>query len=480
MDFFSYLYAKHEGVAMDAESKVVRRHHPDGSPCFAEDVKDCPILGQSAVEDDFTDATPPSGKKKEFLSRNQEDEGVSSYVTSAELEKGKWVEKKVDKKGKSTRDDHDKFGKKGKHDKWISLPVPDSEKIKKERPNFDSFAGEEVRPYKNISQFPPEELYFRSNKPRREKPKEGEPAYLWIRGGKELEPKEALRLEKALSEAGYTGALNPQYGEVKVRPDLCNGTGQVTQYMTKENGVKGNYGPEFIAASNRAKFERVNKLYKVYDQIKDRIYDGVKKDDPNAWLAYFMLRTKVRIGSAGDPKGGRGASDLARGDVSLSNDGETFYLSFNAKSKQWWHVTAKDPILYDYLAKRKKDVQGSGANKKPLFEVSYGKFRDYLKDISQDLTGDPEVYFKPHDFRRCGATRVAEETLAKSLQGVDPVKDRKKWEDRIAKAAIAAAQHLNDTPNVAFSTYILPNILFRSSPKDMERYFPYTKGLKTD
>ena len=476
MDFFSYLYAGHEKVAMDAQAKPVRRHHPDGTPCFAKDVEDCPILGKEAAADDI-DASAPSRDGKKFLSREQEDEGVKSYVTSAEYEKGKWVEKKVDKKGKSTRDDHDKFGKKGKHDKWIALPEPDSEKIKKERPNFDSFADEEPRPYKNISQFPPEELYVRSND-LRDDAKEGEARYLWMRDGKELNPKDSLRLEKALLEAGYTGALNPQYSEVRVRPDLCNGTGQVTQYHTKDNGMKGNYGPEFLAASNRAKFERVNKLYKVYDQIKDRIYDGVKKDDPNAWLAYFMLRTKVRIGSASDPKGGRGASDLARGDVSLANDGETFYLSFNAKSKQWWHVTAKDPILYDYLAKRKKDVQGSGANKKPLFEVSYGKFCDYLKNISQDLTGDPEVYFKPHDFRRCGATRVAEEMLEKSLKGIDPKKDRKKWEDRIAKASIAAAQHLNDTPTVAFSTYILPNILFRSSPEDMERYFPYTKGLK--
>lgn len=168
---------------------------------------------------------------------------------------------------------------------------------------------------------------------------------------------------------------------------------------------------------------------------------------------------------------------MVRGDVSFSDDGETFYLAFNSKGRQFWHSTVKDKPLYEYLKQRKSEIAGDGANKKPLFDVSLGKYRDYLKSISADLTGDPEIFMKPHDFRRLGATRVADEYLRQEIAGMDVAKDRKKWEDRICKAVQKAAQHLNDTPKVAFGAYILPLILFASSHEDLVKYFPHLKDM---
>lgn len=417
---------------------------------------------------------PKTIEQQDNLSATQphskEDEGIKSYTMQAKKdEKGKWHEVKEDSKGKSTRNDHDSFGKKGKHEKWLHLPPPATKD--KETPNLDSFKHIENLPYNLISEIPDELLYKRGAYHGDNTPK-GTALYDWSRNGEPVSPEESYRLEGALREAGYSGALFKDYSDVKIRPDIANSSWQVASFKDKNGQSKQVYGTGQRDANIRSKAERVGKLYSVYDQIKDKIIEGVHNDDPRAWLAYFMMRTKVRLGSKSNPTEGRGATDLTKGDVSLSNDGETFYLAFNSKGRQFWHTTAKDKDLYNYLKKRKSELVGSGANGLKLFNVNISKFRDYLKEISIPLTGDSEVYMKPHDFRRLGATRVADEYLKQELQGVDAVKDRNKWEDRVCKAVQRAASHINDTPKVAFDAYILPRILFASSPSDVTKYFP--------
>lgn len=400
-----------------------------------------------------------------------ETEGIKSYTTKAEKKNGKWVEVKEDAKGKSTRNDHDSFGKKGKHEKWLKLPPPPE---KKPTPALDTFKDVMSLPSKTISGISGNELYKRGEKIEYAKGEDivGKPIYHWSRGDEELSLDNAARLEKALYEGGYTGALFDGNSDVVVRPDLYNTTGQMASWRTQNGKMMAVYGADALDETIIKKANRVGSLYKVYDQIKNKIIEGVHEDNPYAWLAYFMMRTKVRIGSSSNPTEGRGATDLTKGDVSLSNDGETFYLAFNSKGRQFWHTTAKDKGLYDYLKKRKEGMTGTGSNKTPLFDVSQQKFRDYLKGISQPLTGDPDVYMMPHDFRRLGATRIADEYLRKELQGGESTENRGKWEDRICKAVQQAAAHINDTPKVAFSAYILPEILFSSSPKDLAKYFP--------
>lgn len=433
---------------------------------------------EAEVKTPVSECTAEGGPEHcRFHSKVIENERVVSYVTKAENKgtssKPKWVEVKKDAKGRPTKNDHSEWMKKGKHDKWYALKNPNE---MSETPNFDSFADVPAFPNTTISSFDKGQLYLRSDKPR-DDAGDGKPRYAWTRGGNAVSDEEALRLEAALKEKGFTAAINPDYTGIAVRPDLYNGDGQVTQFTNKSGETHNDYTDRHIEQAAIAKYRKVNKLLGVYGEIKERIFRDCYEGKEPAILAYFMMRTKIRAGSKKDPTGGRGATDLERGDLTLSDDGETFYASFNGKSKQWWHVTCKDKFLHDYIARRKDEISGPGANDESIFKASYGELRDYLKSISRDLVDSDDETFDPHDFRRVGATKVAMDFLDKELVGVDPVKDRKKWEDRIVKAVIAAAKHLNDQPQTVFDNYVAPNILFASSKDDMVKYFPFLKGV---
>lgn len=459
------LRKKPDSELTDEEHDALR--HPNG---YNPETDTCIRRDRVKKEDDL--GTPPPVSSK-FQSYGKEDENVVSYSTQAVKKNGKWVEKKVDEKGKTTRDDHDKFGVKKKGTKLFALPIPESEKEVKPTPYLDSFADVPLRKGTYISDLSTRDLYLRSKKPRKGAKKK-EAQYDWTRNGQPLSPEEALRVEGALKELKASGALNKDSTNVKVRPDICNSNSVVAQWDNKANETHVHYGKELQEKYNRGKYRRVNKLYKIYDKVKARIYQGVKEDNPCAWLAYFMLRTKVRVGSSSTPTGGKGATNLKPENLALSSDGESFMLSFNGKSKRWWHVKAKDPLLLDYFKRRLKDVKGKKTRNK-LFRASYNKLCDYLKEISVDLTGDSNVFFRPHDFRRLGATRVADQYIKEHLEGINPREQRAEWENGITEAVVAAAQHLNDTPDVAFKVYILPNILMRASPEDIVRYYPYLK-----
>lgn len=435
--------------------------------------------GDNGNSDNADDGSKYKGLKKE-------NEGVRSYTTKAEnrgtSKKPDWHEVKsvTDKKGreKSTKNTHDSFGSKGKHDKWYSLPVI---KDKPPTPNFDSFKSVEPNPAKKISELDPNDLYTRSDKPieyAEGEDKEGKPRYEWKRNGERIPDEEALRLEAALREK-YTQGLQQTYTGVKVRPDFASAFGQVLEYRDADGESWQKYSDSHIYASAVAKYRNVTRLLPQYEEIKRRIHSDCERGVPEAMLAYFMQRTKIRAGSDSKAKAGRGATNLTRGNFSLSDDGETVYVSFNGKSKQWWHVTLKDKVLFDYISKRKDELaeQGEGANDTPLFPATYGRLKSYLKQVSIDLVdGDAEEAFSPHDFRRLGATKVALDYLAENAQGVDPVKDEKKWQDRVVKAVVAAAQHLNDEPVTVFENYIAPNLLFSDSHETMLKYFPFLKG----
>ena len=427
-----------------------------------------------------------SADEPKYRGRHKEDEGVRSYTTKAEnrgtAKNPDWHEVKSvkDKKGneKSTKNTHDAWGKKGKHDKWFSLPTL---KDKPPTPNLDSFGDVPAIESDTLSQIDESLLYLRADKPIEygEGEGEGKPRYQWTKGGNPVPEEEALRLEGALREK-YSQGLQSMYTNVRVRPDLKNGYGQVMTYVDKDGEGWQKYSDSHIYAAAICKYHNVTRLLPHYGEIKERIQADCEAGKPEAMLAYFMQRTKIRAGSDTKAKAGLGATNLTRGNFSLSDDGETVYVSFNGKSKQWWHVTLKDKVLFDYIKKRKDELaeQGEGANAKPLFPVPYKRLCSYLKSVSIDLVGgDAREAFCPHDFRRLGATKVALDYLQEHAQGVDPIKDEKKWQDRVVKAVVAAAQHLNDEPSTVFENYIAPNLLFSNSKETMLHYFPFLKGV---
>ena len=490
MTYYDFIYSNNgggrtspeadEGHAVALDYEVDLKKHDDiyHNGMFDPKKMSCGLRDRLKEEVEGSDVEDP-----DFKSEAAENEEVSSYVTKAEKvgegKKGKWVEVKKDAKGVSTRNDHSEWYKKGKHDKWYSLRDPKDQ----DRSVYDSFAGVPILMGKgstiaDLEASCPDKLYRRSDKPRKygkgKKP-EGMPTYDWTVGGKPLSDNEASRLETALSQYGASGMLSPENNSIVVRPDFHDANGQFGTGKANKLTKKGNvrsiscYTEEAAKDSDEKKYKRVTALLSVYPLIKKKIFDDCRKGKDEAILAYFLMRTKIRIGGS-DSNDGLGATDLCKGHLQLSNDGETFYASFNGKSKQWWHVTCRDKFLYDYIKDRKDSLSGTvGENAVPIFDVSVGRERDYLKEISRPYVENDDDVFHPHDFRRVGATRVAMDYLAREMEGWTPSENRKKYEDRIYKAVVEAAKHLNDQPETVWKKYVAPNILFERTRADFDR-----------
>ena len=475
MNFYKYLFGVYSGesIAMDeghegpanGETLAEHREHCDAKP------GNCPFEKRAKAILESEDRTDRHGGR--YKGKGDESEGVRSYVTKAENEgtasSPKWVEVKS-KNGKATKDDHSEWMKKKKSAKWYELPKVGDDS---DTPNLDSFSEVPALDVLTISQIDKSKMYARSDKPT----EGGATRYSWTKNGQKVSDEESSRLEKALAEAGFTQALFDGNTNVLVRPDLYNGDGQSTSFTNREGKNGNDYFDKHVIREAIAKYKNVLKILPHYGKIKDRIFDGCDRGDERAILAYAMMRTKIRVGSENSPKKGRGLRNLRMKDVKVSDDNETVYLSFNGKSSQWWHVTLKDRFLYEFFKKKR---EGMSSPSDTYFNVPYegdNGITKYLKDISEDLVGSREEALTPHDFRRLGATRIAATYMEKELgNGLDPTKDRKKLEDRVVKAVIEAARHLNDKPSTVYKSYVVPSLLFASNKEEMLKRFPYLKG----
>lgn len=377
--------------------------------------------------------------------------------------------------------------------KAVAIKLPEQKENKEGTPNLDSFNGVAEVKVARLNDFSDDELYVRSHDPiagveikRNERLKkdervakkgeEGKPMYRWTKGGKEVEPSEALRLEGALRELKMGAALAADSYDVKIRPDISNGFGQIATYKDGKGNVQYGYSQSFKDACAVKKYERLTNLLDHYDDIIHNIMADCQKGKKEAIISYFMYRTKCRVGSKSNPDAneGRGATALQTGHFSV--DGDTVRCSFPAKNG-YWHVSVEDKFLANFVRKRKNELATKeGGRSEKFFDVSYGKVNAYLKDISMDYVGgDEKMAFRPHNFRHFAATRIALQSMEKYAKGVDPAKEPDKYETAVCKAVTDAATVLNDTPDVVFHSYIIPQIVFGGNPKLMYREFPFLK-----
>ena len=378
--------------------------------------------------------------------------------------------------------EHPKKAPKGMHTKYILLPA---EKAKGATPNLDSFKGVKADERVKIGAFHDEELYTRAAEPmfgvtkngtkKVAVKKEGKPLYSWKRNGNPIPDDEALRLEGALGEMALGAVLSPTSTDVKVRPDFATCFGDTMAYKDGKGNIKYPKSEEFQQILDKVKNERIANLYGSYDEVIHRIMNDAKEGKPEAVLAYFMYRTKVRAGSNQNPTAadGRGATTLYTGDVTV--DGDTVRLSFPAKNG-WWHLSLQDKFLADFCAKRKEELKemGTGKNSEPFFGVKYSQLNDYLKDISADLVGgNRELAFRPHNFRHFAATRIVKDYMDKFAKGIDHEKEPEKYETAVCKGVSAAAAVLNDTPDVVFEKYVIPQIAFGGNEKFINKHYRF-------
>lgn len=418
-----------------------------------------------------------SGAKEnqEHLTEKQKKDGVRSSTEFG---------RKVYTDGK----EHSRKAPKGMHTKYVLLPVT---KEKEPTPNFDSFKGVKADERVEMSEFKDEELYLRSAEPLHgvEKKngkqiavkKDGEPTYEWTLNGKKIPKEEALRLEGSLGELALGAVLNPTSNGVKVRPDFASCFGDIMAYKDGKGNIKYPKSEEYQAIYDKVKNERISNLYGHYEGIIHNIMADAEKGKPEAILAYFMYRTKVRAGSNQNPKAddGRGATTLYTGDISVN--GETVYCNFPAKNG-FWHISLEDKFLADFCKKRKEELKGAeGKNSTPFFGVSYSKLNNYLKDISAEFVGgDRDMAFRPHNFRHFAATSIVKQYVDKFADGVDYEKEPEKFETAVCKGVSAAAGVLNDTPDVVFEKYVIPQIAFSGNESFMKKHYKFLNADTSD
>lgn len=318
---------------------------------------------------------------------------------------------------------------------------------------------------RTISEYPPELLYNRSDnaiKYESESAAEGKPKYEWTQGGRKLTEAEALDLEAAMSDIGAKDALTARAKSVKVRPDLYNGRGQIAT----GKGINSYCDPYSNYERNKLKYQRVNYWKDNYNKLLDKIDEGIKKGDNAAYLAYFMHRTRSRVGSS-DSAQGLGASQLKAEHFKI--DGKKIICDYRAKNGLWHIEIEDDPILREYLTKRLAEADP----KEKIFKTSYEKESSYLKKISNEITGGKNPEFGNHDFRRVGATlAVADymESREKDIKAALEKGDEKAYKSILVDAINNAAGVLNDKPSTALEHYISPDVLFKDKPEWIDGY----------
>lgn len=426
--------------------------------------------------------------------------GKQTYIDTGAKENRQYLSEKMKKDGVKSDPsfgrkiytdgkEHPKSAPKGMHTKYVLLPEKKEEKA---TPALDSFKSVKPDDRKYMSEFKEDELYSRSAEPRfgfemkgeKKVPKkeDGQSMYTWKIGGKELSNEDAMRLEDALGELKMTPILSPNSRDAFVRPDFASCFGDMLTYKDGMGNVKYPKSAEFQDILDKMKNERISALYDHYDDVVHKIMGDAEKGKPEAILAYFMYRTKVRVGSKQNPTkaDGRGATTLYTGDISV--DGDTVRLSFPAKNG-WWHVSLKDKFLSDYCAKRKDEISkmGEGKNSTPFFGVNYDKINNYLKDISAEyVDGNRKMAFRPHNFRHFAATRIVKGYIDKYASGIDHETSPEKYETAVCKGVEAAAAVLNDTPDVVFEKYVIPQIAFGGNKKFIDKHYKFMSANAKD
>lgn len=359
----------------------------------------------------------------------------------------------------------DKNGKKAKgeevtdKERFINS-LPDYGKSKKGVPLSQAlkpFAKVKAYKHTKLSQFD-KDLYLRGNAIKYEGKRPGDaPAYEWMQNGKRVSDKRAVEIETVLRSYGCRQALTPASTDVKVRPDLATGKGQLVTSNTKKSSFIG-YDLETAEAVMREKYDRVSRIIDNYPKIANAIIDDCIEGRKEAPFAYFMHQTLARIGSSSESEG-KGILQLHKSNFYVA-DG-TVFCNFHGKNG-FWRLVIKDPFLSGWLQGRLSTMKKGDK----VFDCSYYKATQYLAEIGK-RAGDIELH--AHDFRRAVGTQVARAHIDANLTK-EILADEKRYSKLVVQAINKASKAINDTASVAFEHYIVPQILFKEKPELAEKY----------
>ena len=316
-----------------------------------------------------------------------------------------------------------------------------------------------VKPYKHkvLSEFK-KDLYLRGKAIEyKGKRPEGAPRYEWTQNGKRVDDKRASEIETALLSFGCSQALTPNSKNVKVRPDLATGKGQLVTSNTKKADFIG-YDIETREASLREKYDRVMTVIDKYPEIANTIIDDCIDGRREAPFAYFMHQTLARIGSSSKSVG-KGILQLKKSHFTISDD--KVICNFQGKNG-FWRLVIKDEFLRGWLQGRLSQM-GRGET---VFDCSYNRASDYIKELGERVGG---IELHAHDFRRAVGTQVARAHVESKLTK-EILADEKRYTKLILEGINKASKAINDSADVTFEHYIVPQVLFKEKPELAEKY----------
>jgi len=239
-------------------------------------------------------------------------------------------------------------------------------------------------------------------------------------------------------------------GGVPIQPGItnvfvCVDPESPLQYMGKdEKGrTKMFYSDKFTKENQSGKFARLKSFTEEYHSIISKIEKDFSKSE-EASILYLVAKTGFRIGSENDTKAEKeafGATTLKCSHTVINGD----RIKFEFPSKKGGH-TEKE-ILDPLLAKKIGSSCAKDRNKK-IFDSSDDKCRVYLASIK---TKTPYVV---KDFRLYKGTQTALKVI-KNMPSPKTEKDMRKAQKKVAEIV---SEDLCNTPSVALSHYISPEV----------------------
>lgn len=204
------------------------------------------------------------------------------------------------------------------------------------------------------------------------------------------------------------------------------------------------YSAEHSAAAAAEKFARLKEFAAIAPKVEAAALKDMRAGDHAAAATYLISRTGFRVGGDAETHGAvkaYGASTLLGKHVKV--DGNKVSFDFVGKKGVRIQKELDDKSLADFVRKRK-----AGADER-VFDTNAVGVRDYVKKHAGSS-------FKVKDFRTLQGTAKALDAINAEMR--TPPKNAKERKSAFNRVKKAVAEHLGNTPAVAFSAYIDPGV----------------------
>jgi len=285
------------------------------------------------------------------------------------------------------------------------------------------------------------------------------------KGSKEIEesPKKDVKIDPSFVELNKKHELsrlpvNIPKDDVEVNDGSKKGNWILKWVDPKTGKTVTAYSKEFLKKNAQDKWKRIQSVSKEdVEGIRDKSKGLMSSDDSGVAQSAAIINIIANSGLRPGSKSGfketenRGVSTLAVENVKV--DGDSVSFEFVGKSYKTNTATIESPELAEYLTRQMKGKSGSDV----LFDIDISNVRDvFKKDVSQSED------MKLKDMRTYVATDMARKILFEddSLPPPLPEKGAKKAiQDKLKKVFKMVSDQLNNTPNMAKTSYIHPNII---------------------